>query len=180
VIDPGGGAWSAGLAGAALAALPFDLREEGMLGDAGANALGAVVGTLVLAGPMWLVWAAAGSSWCPPAGLRAGLVLAGDRGQPGAAGADRSAAEAPDPGDGAWGPRTARTWEASRTRRGGLPIRATLASRRAPQIGRVARGSTRSPHGPKGGQATLAKHIFVTGGVASSLGKGLTAARSDA
>jgi UDP-N-acetylmuramyl pentapeptide phosphotransferase/UDP-N-acetylglucosamine-1-phosphate transferase len=59
VIDPGGGAWSAGLAGAALAALPFDLREEGMLGDAGANALGAVVGTLFLAGPMWLVWAAA-------------------------------------------------------------------------------------------------------------------------
>jgi uncharacterized membrane protein len=30
-----------------------------MLGDAGANALGAVVGTMVLAGPMWLVWAAA-------------------------------------------------------------------------------------------------------------------------
>ena len=59
VIDPGGGAWSAGLAGAALAALPFDLREEGMLGDAGANALGAVVGTLLLAGPLWLVWAAA-------------------------------------------------------------------------------------------------------------------------
>jgi UDP-N-acetylmuramyl pentapeptide phosphotransferase/UDP-N-acetylglucosamine-1-phosphate transferase len=59
VIDPGGGAWSAGLAGAALAALPFDLREEGMLGDAGANALGAVAGTLLLAGPMWLVWAAA-------------------------------------------------------------------------------------------------------------------------
>ena len=59
LLDPGGGAWSAGLAGAALAALPFDLREEGMLGDAGANALGAVVGTLLLAGPMWLVWAAA-------------------------------------------------------------------------------------------------------------------------
>src|SRR5215207_6842461 len=45
-----------------------------------------------------------------------------------------------------------------------------------PADGRVARGSTRFPHGPKGGQATLAKHIFVTGGVASSLGKGLTAA----
>jgi UDP-N-acetylmuramyl pentapeptide phosphotransferase/UDP-N-acetylglucosamine-1-phosphate transferase len=59
VVDPGGGAWSAGLAGAALAALPFDLREEGMLGDAGANALGAVVGTLLLAGPMWLVGVAA-------------------------------------------------------------------------------------------------------------------------
>jgi UDP-N-acetylmuramyl pentapeptide phosphotransferase/UDP-N-acetylglucosamine-1-phosphate transferase len=60
LVDPGGGAWSAGLAGAALAALPFDLREEGMLGDAGANALGAVVGTMVLAGPMWLVGTAAG------------------------------------------------------------------------------------------------------------------------
>jgi UDP-GlcNAc:undecaprenyl-phosphate GlcNAc-1-phosphate transferase len=59
LLDPGGGTWSAGLAGAALAALPFDLREEGMLGDAGANALGAVVGTLVLAGPLWLLWAAA-------------------------------------------------------------------------------------------------------------------------
>jgi uncharacterized membrane protein len=30
-----------------------------LLGDAGANALGAVVGTMVLAGPIWLVWAAA-------------------------------------------------------------------------------------------------------------------------
>jgi UDP-N-acetylmuramyl pentapeptide phosphotransferase/UDP-N-acetylglucosamine-1-phosphate transferase len=59
LLDPGGGAWSAGLAGAALAALPFDLREQGMLGDAGANALGAVVGTMLLAGPMWLLSAAA-------------------------------------------------------------------------------------------------------------------------
>jgi UDP-N-acetylmuramyl pentapeptide phosphotransferase/UDP-N-acetylglucosamine-1-phosphate transferase len=59
LLDPGGGAWSAGLAGAALAALPFDLREEGMLGDAGANALGAVVGTLLLAGPLWLLGLAA-------------------------------------------------------------------------------------------------------------------------
>jgi UDP-N-acetylmuramyl pentapeptide phosphotransferase/UDP-N-acetylglucosamine-1-phosphate transferase len=55
LLDPPGGAWSAGLAGAALAALPFDLRERGMLGDAGANALGAVVGTLLLAGPVWLL-----------------------------------------------------------------------------------------------------------------------------
>jgi UDP-GlcNAc:undecaprenyl-phosphate/decaprenyl-phosphate GlcNAc-1-phosphate transferase len=55
LLDPPGGAWSAGLAGAALAGLPFDLREKGMLGDAGANALGAVVGTLLLAGPAWLL-----------------------------------------------------------------------------------------------------------------------------
>jgi UDP-N-acetylmuramyl pentapeptide phosphotransferase/UDP-N-acetylglucosamine-1-phosphate transferase len=55
LLDPPGGAWSAGLAGAALAGLPFDLREEGMLGDAGANSLGAVVGTLLLAGPLWLL-----------------------------------------------------------------------------------------------------------------------------
>jgi UDP-GlcNAc:undecaprenyl-phosphate/decaprenyl-phosphate GlcNAc-1-phosphate transferase len=55
LLDPPGGAWSAGLAGAALAGLPFDLREKGMLGDAGANALGAVVGTLLLAGPVWLL-----------------------------------------------------------------------------------------------------------------------------
>jgi UDP-N-acetylmuramyl pentapeptide phosphotransferase/UDP-N-acetylglucosamine-1-phosphate transferase len=59
LLDPAGGAWSAGLAGAGLAALPFDLREQGMLGDAGANALGAVVGTLLLAGPLWLLPAAA-------------------------------------------------------------------------------------------------------------------------
>ena len=58
LLDPPGGAWSAGLAGAALAGLPFDLREKGMLGDAGANALGAVVGTLLLAGPVWLLLAA--------------------------------------------------------------------------------------------------------------------------
>jgi UDP-GlcNAc:undecaprenyl-phosphate/decaprenyl-phosphate GlcNAc-1-phosphate transferase len=58
LLDPAGGAWSAGLAGAALAALPFDLREQGMLGDAGANTLGAVAGTLLLAGPLWLLLAA--------------------------------------------------------------------------------------------------------------------------
>ncbi|HEU4398436.1 MAG TPA: hypothetical protein VFU54_11460 [Actinomycetota bacterium] len=55
LLDPPGGAWSAGLAGATLAGLPFDLREKGMLGDAGANALGAVAGTLLLAGPVWLL-----------------------------------------------------------------------------------------------------------------------------
>jgi UDP-GlcNAc:undecaprenyl-phosphate GlcNAc-1-phosphate transferase len=59
LLDPPGGAWSAGLAGAAVAGLPYDLREEGMLGDAGANALGAVVGTLLLAGPVWLLVGAA-------------------------------------------------------------------------------------------------------------------------
>ncbi len=59
LLDPTAGAWSAGLAGATLATLPLDLREQGMLGDCGANALGAVVGTLLLAGPAWALAAAA-------------------------------------------------------------------------------------------------------------------------
>jgi UDP-N-acetylmuramyl pentapeptide phosphotransferase/UDP-N-acetylglucosamine-1-phosphate transferase len=71
LLDPPGGAWSAGLAGAGLAAVPLDLREEGMLGDAGANALGAVVGTLLLAGPVWLLLAAAA--------VLLGLQLASER-----------------------------------------------------------------------------------------------------
>ncbi|MGH9003649.1 MAG: CTP synthase, partial [Acidimicrobiia bacterium] len=36
-------------------------------------------------------------------------------------------------------------------------------------------GSQSSPGGRSGGRRAVAKHIFVTGGVASSLGKGLTA-----
>jgi hypothetical protein len=59
VLEPTAGAWSAGLAGAAGAALPLDLEERGMLGDAGANAIGAVVGVLLVTGPAWLVWALA-------------------------------------------------------------------------------------------------------------------------
>lgn len=56
VLEPTGGAWSAGLAGATAAALPLDLGERGMLGDAGANAIGAVVGALLVTGPTWLLW----------------------------------------------------------------------------------------------------------------------------
>lgn len=42
------GAFLAGPFGAAVALLPVDLREEAMLGDAGANALGAALGVAVL------------------------------------------------------------------------------------------------------------------------------------
>jgi UDP-N-acetylmuramyl pentapeptide phosphotransferase/UDP-N-acetylglucosamine-1-phosphate transferase len=56
LLDPTAGAWSAGLAGAAAGTFPLDLGERGMLGDSGANALGAVVGVLLVTGPAWLLW----------------------------------------------------------------------------------------------------------------------------
>jgi UDP-N-acetylmuramyl pentapeptide phosphotransferase/UDP-N-acetylglucosamine-1-phosphate transferase len=59
VLAPGPGVWSAGLVGATVGTLPTELREEGMLGDAGANALGASVGALLATGPWWLVVGAA-------------------------------------------------------------------------------------------------------------------------
>jgi UDP-GlcNAc:undecaprenyl-phosphate/decaprenyl-phosphate GlcNAc-1-phosphate transferase len=59
LLDPTAGAWSAGLAGAAAGTFPLDLGERGMLGDAGANALGGVVGVLLVTGPSWLLWAVA-------------------------------------------------------------------------------------------------------------------------
>lgn len=59
LLDPTAGAWSAGLTGATLGALPTELREEGMFGDAGANALGGVVGALLVTGPAWVIVTAA-------------------------------------------------------------------------------------------------------------------------
>jgi UDP-GlcNAc:undecaprenyl-phosphate/decaprenyl-phosphate GlcNAc-1-phosphate transferase len=59
IVNPTAAAWSAGLAGATAGALPTELREEGMLGDTGANALGGVVGALLVTGPLWLLLIAA-------------------------------------------------------------------------------------------------------------------------
>ncbi len=42
--DPGWALAAAGLIGALVVVTPFDLRERGMLGDAGANPLGAIIG----------------------------------------------------------------------------------------------------------------------------------------
>jgi len=46
--------WAILLVGPALAVWRYDLGERGMLGDAGANAIGAVAGLLIVSGlPLW-------------------------------------------------------------------------------------------------------------------------------
>jgi UDP-N-acetylmuramyl pentapeptide phosphotransferase/UDP-N-acetylglucosamine-1-phosphate transferase len=66
------GVTAAGTIGAALAALPPDLRGESMLGDTGANALGAVLGVALVDG------ASTRSRWVSLAVLT-GLTLASER-----------------------------------------------------------------------------------------------------
>jgi UDP-GlcNAc:undecaprenyl-phosphate/decaprenyl-phosphate GlcNAc-1-phosphate transferase len=60
--DRPAGALAAVAIGAALAVLPFDLGERGMLGDAGSNPLGLLAGlALALGLPTWAVVVAAGT-----------------------------------------------------------------------------------------------------------------------
>ncbi len=133
--------------GPVVAVWRYDLGERGMLGDAGANAMGALAGYLLVVQPAALgARDRRGGPGLPQHRQREGIVLRGHRAQrvPVVAGRARQ-----------------------RARKG-----ACARQRARVGFGRIGCGQREG----RRGAAVMTKHIFVTGGVTSSLGKGITAA----